>query len=77
MRFYENLGFTVLPGDVEMNYLIIKNDTALIGLFQDMFDINILTFNSGWDENADLITPFDDIRSIQRQLKDKGGCFRV
>lgn len=69
--FYENLGFEVLGGDMEKNYLIMKNENALIGLFQGMFENNILTFNPGWDENAHKVEPFDDVRNIQRQLKDK------
>ncbi len=70
--FYENLGFTVYAGDIGMNYLIMKNENSLIGLFQGMFENNILTFNPGWDENANKIESFDDIRDIQRQLKNKG-----
>lgn len=71
-QFYENLGFKVFAGDVEKNYLIMKNENSLIGLFQGMFENNILTFNPGWDENADKIEPFDDVREIQKQLKEKG-----
>jgi catechol 2,3-dioxygenase-like lactoylglutathione lyase family enzyme len=71
-QFYENLGFTVLGGDLKMNYLIMKNEHALIGLFQGMFEGNILTFNPGWDELAHNVEPFDDVREIQRQLKSKG-----
>ena len=69
--FYENLGFTVFAGGMEKNYLIMKNENALIGLFQGMFEGNILTFNPGWDENAKNIETFDDVREIQRQLKSK------
>ncbi len=71
-QFYENLGFTVFAGDVEKNYLIMKNDNSLIGLFQGMFQGNILTFNPGWDENANNIEKFEDVREIQQQLKIKG-----
>ena len=70
-QFYENLGFSVFAGDLERNYLIMKNGNALIGLFQGMFEQNILTFNPGWDENAQKLEQFDDIRDIQRQLKSK------
>ena len=70
--FYENLGFTVFGGALEQNYLIMKNENALIGLFQGMFEGNILTFNPGWDENAKNIDNFDDVREIQRLLKSKG-----
>lgn len=68
-EFYETLGFTVFAGGLEQHYLILKNGNALIGLFQGMFDGNILTFNPGWDENAAVVKPFDDVREIQRQLK--------
>jgi catechol 2,3-dioxygenase-like lactoylglutathione lyase family enzyme len=70
--FYENLGFTLFAGGMEKNYLIMKNENSLIGLFQGMFEGNILTFNPGWDENANNIEKFDDVREIQRQLKNKG-----
>lgn len=69
--FYENLGFTVFGGD-QQDYVIMKNDHAIIGLFQGMFEGNILTFNPGWDENAQVLDSFQDIRDIQRQLKEKG-----
>ncbi|NUO03203.1 MAG: VOC family protein [Saprospiraceae bacterium] len=69
-QFYETLGFVAFAGDIERNYLIMKNGNALIGLFQGMFENNILTFNPGWDENANLVEPFDDVRTIQRHLKN-------
>jgi predicted lactoylglutathione lyase len=71
-EFYEKLGFKVFAGDMEKNYLIMKNENSLIGLFQGMFENNILTFNPGWDENANKIEEFDDVREIQRQLKERG-----
>ena len=71
-QFYENLGFTVFAGGMEKKYLIMKNENSLIGLFQGMFEGNILTFNPGWDENAKNLEKFDDVREIQRQLKSKG-----
>lgn len=71
-QFYEHLGFTVLGGSMDKNYLIMKNGHTLIGLFQGMFEGNILTFNPGWDENASNLEEFDDVRAIQRQLKNKG-----
>ena len=70
--FYENLGFTHFAGSMEQNYLIMKNGNALIGLFKAMFSGNILTFNPGWDENAKEINPFQDVREIQKTLKNKG-----
>jgi len=70
--FYENLGFTVFAGEMEKNYLIMKNEQSLIGLFQGMFENNILTFNPGWDTNAHKLENFDDVRTIQKNLKDKG-----
>lgn len=71
-EFYEKLGFTVFAGGMEKNYLIMKNENALIGLFNGMFEGNILTFNPGWDENANNLEMFDDVREIQKQLKGKG-----
>lgn len=71
-QFYEKLGFTVLAGEIEKNYLIMKNQDTLLGLFQGMFDKNILTFNPGWDSNASTLENFDDIREIQRKLKANG-----
>lgn len=70
-EFYEKLGFTVFAGDLKMNYLIMKNGNSLIGLFQGMFDSNILTFNPGWDEDANSLKSFDDVRKIQAHLKSK------
>ncbi len=67
-QFYESLGFKVFAGNEARNYLIMKNENALIGLFQGMFEQNILTFNPGWDENAKTQESFDDVREIQRQL---------
>ncbi len=69
--FYESLGFEVFAGQIERNYLIMKNGNALVGLFQGMFEQNILTFNPGWDENAAPLESFDDVREIQQQLKNK------
>ena len=69
--FYENLGFHVFAGDEAKNYYIMKNGNALIGIFHGMFENTILTFNPGWDENASNVDPFDDVRTIQRALKDK------
>jgi len=71
-EFYEKLGFNAFAGSMEQNYLIMKNDNALIGLFQGMFQGNILTFNPGWDENANNLENFDDIRKIQKQLQNSG-----
>lgn len=70
--FYEHLGFTVFGGSIEKNYLIMKNNNALIGLFQGMFEGNILTFNPGWDENAQEMADFTDVREIQQHLISKG-----
>jgi len=67
--FYEKLGFAVFAGSFEQNYLIMKNESTLIGLFQGMFEDNIMTFNPGWDENAKPIKGYDDVRTIQKHLK--------
>lgn len=69
-EFYEMLGFTVFAGQIEKNYLIMKNGNSLIGLFQGMFENNILTFNPGWDESANKLDDFDDVRTIQQHLKE-------
>ena len=71
-QFYEKFGFTVLGGDMEQNYLIMKNENSLIGLFQGMLPSNVLTFNPGWDENGQNIESFDDVRKIQEHLKSAG-----
>lgn len=70
--FYENLGFHVLGGDITQNWLIMKNESCIIGLFQGMFEKNILTFNPGWDENGEDLNSYTDVRDIQKQLKAKG-----
>ncbi len=70
--FYENLGFTVFGGNIDQNWLILKNEEHLIGLFQGMFDKNTLTFNPGWDQNAQNLEAFTDVRELQKQLKAQG-----
>jgi lactoylglutathione lyase len=70
--FYEHLGFQTLGGDITQNWLILKNENCIIGLFQGMFEKNILTFNPGWNENAVNLEEFTDIRELQKQLKEKG-----
>ncbi|KQT18435.1 glyoxalase [Chryseobacterium sp. Leaf404] len=71
-EFYEKLGFSSMGGSMENNYLIMKNGSTLIGLFQAMFDGNMLTFNPGWDENAQNLEEFDDVRAIQKELNKSG-----
>lgn len=70
--FYEKLGFSQMAGNMEHNYLIMKNGDHIIGLFKAMFDGNMLTFNPGWDQNAQNLESFDDVRDIQKQLKGHG-----
>jgi lactoylglutathione lyase len=70
--FYEKFGFTVMGGDQSQNWLILKNGEHIIGLFQGMFEKNLLTFNPGWDQNAQPLDSFTDIRVLQRSLKSKG-----
>ena len=70
--FYEKLGFTVWGGDQEQNWLILKNGSTVIGLFQGMFERNILTFNPGWDSDAKPLPEFTDVRDLQRELKAQG-----
>lgn len=71
-KFYEKFGFTVFGGDPSQNWLILKNANQAIGLFQGMFEKNILTFNPGWDSNAQKLSTFTDIRDLQRKLKAQG-----
>lgn len=70
--FYEALGFSVFHGDEKMGFLIMKNGSTNIGLFQGMFEKNILTFNPGWDANAQALESFTDVRAIQQKLLDQG-----
>jgi len=70
--FYEKFGFKIFGGDVSQNWLILKNGDHVIGLFQGMFEKNILTFNPGWDSNAQKLASFTDVRELQRQLKAQG-----
>ena len=70
--FYEKLGFEVVGGDPSQNWLILRNAGHTIGLFQDMFDKNILTFNPGWDDEAQPVGDFTDVRELQRRLKAAG-----
>jgi len=70
--FYEKLGFIVWGGDQAKNWLILKNAGAVIGLFQGMFERNILTFNPGWDDDAKKQSDFTDVRDLQRELKARG-----
>ncbi len=70
--FYEKLGFTVFGGDADQYWLMLRNGDHVIGLFQGMFDDNILTFNPGWDQNAQKLDSFTDVRDLQRELKAKG-----
>jgi catechol 2,3-dioxygenase-like lactoylglutathione lyase family enzyme len=70
--FYEKLGFVMAGGDQTQNWLILRNGSVTIGLFQGMFDRNILTFNPGWDETAQAVEKFTDVRDHQRQLKKQG-----
>lgn len=70
--FYETLGFATMGGNQEQGWLILKNGRHIIGLFQGMFDKNILTFNPGWDQDAASVDPFTDVRELQRRLKAAG-----
>lgn len=70
--FYEKLGFTTLGGEQSQGWLILKNGSTVIGLFQGMFEKNILTFNPGWDQNAQNLAEFTDVRQIQQQLQAQG-----
>lgn len=74
--FYEKLGFAALGGDAAQGWLILKNGSTVIGLFQGMFERNILTFNPGWDQGAQKLPSFTDVRELQRQLRAKGVTFQ-
>lgn len=76
-NFYEKLGFEVFGGDINQNWLIMKNGDTVIGLFQDMFEKNILTFNPGWDSDAQELDSFTDVRELQRQLKAQDVAFEA
>lgn len=71
-HFYEKLGFTSAMGDMASNWAILKNGDCVIGLFQGMFEKNILTFNPGWDQSAQPLASFTDVRELKRQLKEQG-----
>ena len=75
--FYEKLGFKVFAGDAAQNWLIMKNGDHAIGLFQGMFERNILTFNPGWDTNAQKLAAFTDVRELQRTLRAQGIAFQL
>ena len=77
MKFYEKLGFSQRGGDPGHNWCVMKNGDHVIGLFQDMFEGNILTFNPGWDQDAQEVSPFTDIRDIQKALKATGVVFEA
>lgn len=70
--FYEKLGFRAMGGDPTQNWLILRNDTTTIGLFQGMFDKNMLTFNPGWDWQCSTLADFTDVRELQRRIKAAG-----
>src|SRR6185503_13878380 len=74
-EFYEKLGFRTFHGDASQNWLILKNGDHVIGLFQRMFEKNLLTFNPGWDQNARSVGAFTDVRELQRRLKAQGIAF--
>lgn len=70
--FYEKLGFAEFGGDISQNWLIMKNGDHVIGLFQGMFEQNIMTFNPGWNQNAESLSSFTDVRDLQKKLKAQG-----
>ena len=75
--FYEKFGFKPFAGDASKNWLILKNGEHVIGLFHGMFEKNILTFNPGWDSNAQKLASFTDVRELQRHLKAQGVQLQV
>ena len=70
--FYEKLGFVAMGGEPEQGWLILRNGAAIIGLFQGMFERNLLTFNPGWDADAQTLPSFTDVRELERQLDAQG-----
>lgn len=70
--FYEKLGFSRFGGEIAQNWLILKNGETVVGLFQGMFEKNMLTFNPGWNQQAQAVDPFTDVRDLQRELKARG-----
>lgn len=70
--FYETLGFSDLGGQPDATWCIMKNGDAIIGLFQGMFEGNLITFNPGWDQNAQPVDPYDDVRAIKSALQEAG-----
>lgn len=75
--FYEKLGFKVSGGDLKRNYIVMQNDTSTIGLYQGMFEKNSLTYNPGWDRNCQTLPEFQDVREIQKELKNRGLALTV
>jgi lactoylglutathione lyase len=73
--FYEKLGFSAFAGEAAQNWLILRNGDVVIGIFQGMFEKNMLTFNPGWDGNCNKLPSFADVRELQRQLKAQGVAF--
>jgi lactoylglutathione lyase len=76
-QFYGKLGFETMGGDQAQGWLILKNGDHIVGLFQGMFERNMLTFNPGWDQNARPTASFTDVRELQRELKAQGIAFVV
>ena len=72
LALYQKLGFKILDGNIEENWLILKNGSSAVGLFQGMFDRNLLTFNPGWDSEGNERPRFADVREIQKRLKEQG-----
>ncbi|MCA9606691.1 MAG: VOC family protein [Myxococcales bacterium] len=75
--FYEKLGFEVTGGDIEQGWLVLRNAGHVIGLFQGMFERNMLTFNPGWDQAAQPLDAFTDVRELQRTLRERGVAFQT
>ncbi len=72
LAFYEKLGFSIFAGDASEKWLILRNGDAVVGLFEGMFDRNMLTFNPGWNSACDPLESFTDVRNLQKQLRDQG-----
>ncbi|MEM8933008.1 MAG: VOC family protein [Acidobacteriota bacterium] len=76
-RFYEALGFVEVGGQIDQNWLILRSGTTTIGLFQGMFEKNIMTFNPGWDAEAEALDEFEDVRRLQQRFEEHGLSFQT
>lgn len=77
LAFYQKLGFTEAGGQADQGWVILRNGDCVIGLFQGMFEKNMLTFNPGWNRDAETLPEFTDVRELQKSLRDQGVPFTL